>query len=76
MPATDIVTESFRLVRAQERVGALLFSLEQQDQMIDGIISLAPELAPELNEMRGRMSETCDHIRAALNVIEAKVELL
>ncbi len=72
----EIVSESVRIVRAQERVGALLRPMEQMDEMIDDILKGAPELAPELNEIRGRLSESCDHLRSALEVIQAKIDLL
>ncbi len=71
-----IVSESIRIVRAQERVGALIRPLEQMDEMIDQILVNAPELAPELNEVRGRLSECCGHLSAALEVIQAKIDLL
>ncbi len=72
----EIVGESIRIVRAQERVGALLRPMEQMDEMIDDILKGAPELAPELNAMRERLSQSCDHLRAALEVIQAKIDLL
>ncbi len=71
-----IVSESVRIVRAQERVGALLRPLEQMDEMIDEILVDAPELTPELNEIRGRLSESCGHLKSALEVIQAKIDLL
>ncbi len=72
----QIVSESIRIVRAQERVGALLRPMEQMDEMIDEILKDAPELAPELNEVRGRLSDSCGHIHSALEVLQAKVDLL
>ncbi len=72
----QIVTESVRIVRAQERVGALLIPMEQMDEMIAGVLEIAPELAPELNEVRGRLSDSCGHLKAALEVIQAKIDLL
>ncbi len=72
----QIVSESIRIVRAQERVGALLRPLEQMDEMIDATLAIAPELVPELNEVRCRLADSCAHLTAALEVIQAKIDLL
>lgn len=77
MDATDqIVSESFRIVRAQERLSALLRPLGQLTDMIDAVLEEMPELAPEMNEIRGRIVEVCDHLRSSAAVIQAKVDLL
>ncbi len=72
----EIIPEAIRIVRAQERVGALLRPLEQMDEMIDATLAIAPELLPELNEVRGRLADSCAHLTAALEVIQAKIDLL
>jgi hypothetical protein len=72
----EILAEGIRLARAQERVGSILHALEQQSDMIDSVLKVAPDLAPEMNAMRGRISESCDHLKAALETIEAKVDLI
>ncbi len=76
MSMEQIVEESIRIVRTQERVGALIRPMEQMDEMIDDILVRAPELAPELNALRARLSESCSHLKSALEVIQAKIDLL
>jgi hypothetical protein len=76
MMTEEIMAEGIRLTRAQERVGAVLHALEQQSDMIDDVLKVAPDLAPEMNAMRERISESCDHLRAALETIQVKVDLI
>jgi hypothetical protein len=72
----EILAEGIRLTRAQERVGAVLHALEQQSDMVDSVLKVAPDLGPEMNAMRKRISESCGHLRAALETIQAKVDLI
>lgn len=72
----DVLAEGLRLARAQERVGSLLNSLKQQADMIDEVLEVAPDLAPEMNAMRERLQEGLVHMTSALTTIQAKVELL
>jgi ElaB/YqjD/DUF883 family membrane-anchored ribosome-binding protein len=72
----EMILEGIRLTRAQERVGSLLSALQQQADMIDEVLEIAPDLAPEMNAMRSRISESCDHMRSALQTIQAKMDLL
>lgn len=72
----ETVQEGIRLTRAQERLFSLLGPLESEITMIDELLEIAPELAPEMNAVRERISEACDHFRAATQVLQAKVELL
>lgn len=76
MSMEEMVAESIRIVRAQERVCALLMPLKQMGEQIDDILKIAPELGPELNAVRGRISECCSHMTSALGVIQAKIDLL
>jgi hypothetical protein len=72
----DAMSEGIRLVRTHERVAGLLYPMEMEMKQIDEILVDAPELAPEMNELLGRLSESCDHLRAACAVLQAKVDLL
>ena len=77
MSTTDeIITESFRLIRAQERVGAMLGPVELLSDQIDRVLEFYPELAPEMHAARTRLSESLEHIRSALDVLQAKVDVL
>jgi len=72
----DVVSESIRLVRAQERLSMLLPPIKQMDEQIDEVLKICPELIPELTAVRSRMSESLGHLTAALGVLQAKVDLL
>jgi hypothetical protein len=72
----DAVNEGIRLIRTQERVAALIYPMEMEMKQIDELLDDAPELAPEMNALRGRLSESCEHLRASLHVLQAKVDLL
>jgi hypothetical protein len=70
------VEEGVRIVRAQERLAAMLRPMEYELALIDEVLEVAPELAPEMAAVSGRLSETLDHLRAAVKVLQAKVELI
>jgi hypothetical protein len=53
-----------------------MLPMDMQMKQIDEILADAPELEPEMNELYGRLSESCDHLRASLAVLQAKVDLL
>jgi len=72
----EVLAEGLRLARAQERVGSLLNSLQQQSDMVDAVLEIAPDLAPEMNAMRLRMQESLEHMIAAFQTIQTKVSLL
>lgn len=72
----ETVGETIRIVRTQERVAALLRPMQQMVDMIGEILADAPELEPELNEVRSRIADSCDHLRSASEVIQAKIDLL
>ncbi len=72
----EMVTESIRIVRTQERIGALLHPINMMDTMLVEILEDAPELHPELDAVRERLADTCSHISAALSVVQAKIDLL
>jgi hypothetical protein len=72
----EAIGEGLRLVRASERLGALIRPMEMQLEMIDEILEVAPELAPEMVAVCGRLSESRVHLRAAAVVIQEKVNLI
>ena len=72
----ETISEAIRIVRAQERLASLLATLELQSTQMEGVLEQAPELGPEMAEIFTRLSETCEHLRSATNVLQAKVELL
>ncbi len=72
----DLAGESIRIARTQERVGAMMRPMEQMLEMVNEILADAPELGPEMGAVLARVSECCDHLSAALAVIQAKVDLL
>jgi hypothetical protein len=74
--AMSAMAEGFRLVRASERLGALIRPMEAQLEMIDEIIEVAPELGPEMSALCARLSESLDHLTAAAVVLDEKVKLI
>jgi hypothetical protein len=71
----DVVREGIRIVRAQERLAAMLRPMEMQFEQINEILEDAPELGPELNEVLLRLGEIAGHLRSACAVLQAKVDL-
>lgn len=69
-------TEGLDIVRASERLAALKIPILGALTVVDDVAAVAPDLEPELEEIRRRLVETTDHVLAAMTVLSAKLELL
>lgn len=67
--------EGLRVARAAERLAALGYPLRTTLALCDNVLELAPELKPEVDEIRRRVEETVGHVTAASLVLLAKLEL-
>jgi hypothetical protein len=73
---TTIVVDGMRLIKASERLGAMMEPLTCVVKMAENVREVAPELGPELDALEARMFEVIEHLGAAVDVLGAKAELL
>lgn len=72
----SIASDGLRLVRASERVGAIMAPLSCLANMMSDILEIAPELDPEIRAAQDNMIQAAEHLSAAAGVLNAKAELL
>lgn len=76
MELGDHFLEALRLVRASERLCAMAEPIKAALAAADGTLEIAPELAPEIEQMKDRLLELTEHIVAAGAVLTTKLAII
>ena len=70
------VSETIDLIRASERLLAISIPLRAVLEQVDSALEVAPELQPELDEIKARIDEAVAHVMAANAVLAVRLSLL
>lgn len=71
----SVLEDTVELIRASERLYALNVPIRAVLEGVDDVKTIAPDLEPELEEIRKRLLEAVDHVLAAYKVLGAQLDL-
>jgi len=73
---TSIAVDGINLIRATERITAIMEPLSCVANMMGEVLEIVPELDPEIRAAQESVLQAAEHLAAAAAVLNAKAGLL